>query len=207
MIRCIIFDFDGTLADTEQFSLNIYNELAEKYNFNKFTKQQYEEAKKLPFSKGLALTGVPASQIVPLLNKGQKLLKAQINNVEPFTDKLKEIIESLKQQVEYVGIISSNTKKNIKRFLKNMDIEVDFIKSSPLFTKEIKITNIMHKLKLQQKDILYVGDETRDIISSNKAGVYSAGVTWGYNSAEMLEKENPTYLINQLSEIFDIIKK
>jgi phosphoglycolate phosphatase len=38
-IRCIIFDFDGTIADTEHFAFNISNELAERYNFRKITRE------------------------------------------------------------------------------------------------------------------------------------------------------------------------
>ena len=62
---------------------------------------------------------------------------------------IKDILINLKSNLKYMGIISSNTKKNINNFLKNENIDnMDFIISSPLFSKEIKINKIKKKLKL-----------------------------------------------------------
>ena len=37
------------------------------------------------------------------------------------------------------------------------------------------------------EDVVYVGDETRDIVAARKLGIRVAAVTWGYNSSEALE--------------------
>jgi len=37
MMRVAIFDFDGTLADTEEANFVIYQKLAEKYNLRNIT--------------------------------------------------------------------------------------------------------------------------------------------------------------------------
>ena len=39
--KCVVFDFDGTLADTEEKTFNIYNDMAEKYKYRKITKFPY----------------------------------------------------------------------------------------------------------------------------------------------------------------------
>ena len=107
-----------------------------------------------------------------------------------------------------MGIISSNSKKNINTFLKNENIDtMDFIISSPLFSKEIKINKLKKKLRLKDEDILYVGDEVRDIVSAKKSNIDIASVTYGYNTKEYLSSEEPTYFIDNLKELFNIIKK
>ena len=83
---------------------------------------------------------------------------------------------------------------------------MDFIISSPLFSKEIKINKIKKKLKLKDEEILYVGDEVRDVVSAHKANIPIASVTYGYNTKEYLSSENPTYFIDSLKELSDIIK-
>lgn len=207
MIKIVIFDFDGTLADTERWSLDIYNELAAKYGYKTYTISQFEEMKKLPLSKIISLIDIPYTKIFLMLKAGQKILKKHINDVHAFNDDLKNILVQIKEIVGTIGIISSNTKKNIRRFCKNKEIEnMNFIFSSPLFAKEIKIFRILRKYKLKPHEILYVGDEVRDVESSKKAGIKIAAATWGYNCRSLLENANPDFLIDDLTDLIDILK-
>ncbi len=207
MIKIVIFDFDGTLADTEQWSLDIYNELAIKYNYKTYTLEQFEEMKKMPLSKIISVIDIPYTKIFLLLKEGQKILKKHINDVHAFNNNLKNILIEIKKLTDIIGIVSSNTKKNIRRFCKNKDIQnMDFIFSSPLFAKEIKIFRILKKYKLKPDELLYVGDEVRDIESSKKAGIKIAAATWGYNNRSVLEKSDPDFLIDDIMELTDILK-
>lgn len=207
MIKIVIFDFDGTIADTEQWTLDIYNELATKYGYKTYTIREMEEMKKMHLSKLLTVPDIPYSKVFILLKEGQSILKKNINNVRAFTEDLKKILMQIRELTGTIGIISSNTKKNIRRFCKNKDIEMDFIISSPLFTKEIKINRIINKYRVKPEEILYVGDEVRDIESSQKAGVKIASATWGYNDKELLSESNPDYLIDSISELIEILHK
>ncbi len=207
MIKTVIFDFDGTLADTEQWSLDIYNELAVKYNYKSYTLSEFEEMKKLPLSKIISMIDIPYTKIFVLLKEGQKILKKHINDVQAFNDDLKNVLIKIKELTGTIGIISSNTKKNIRRFCKNKDIEnMNFFFSSPLFAKEIKIFRIINKYRLKPDEVLYVGDEVRDVESSRKAGIKIAAATWGYNNRSLLEKSNPDFLIDDITELVDILK-
>lgn len=207
MIKIVIFDFDGTIADTEQWTLDIYNELALKYGYRTYTIKEMEEMKKMHLSKIISELGIPYSKIFLLLKEGQQILKKNINNVHAFTEELKQVLQKIRFLSGTVGIISSNTKKNIRRFCKNKDIDMDFIISSPLFTKEVKINRIIKKYRVKPENILYVGDEVRDIESSKKSGVKVASATWGYNDKDLLEESEPDYVIDDISELIDIIKK
>ncbi len=207
MIKLIIFDFDGTLADTERWTLDIYNELAVKYGYPALTLEEFEEMKKMPLNKIIASYEIPYTKMFSLLKEGQKILKKHINDVSAFEPDLKAILIKIGKMVGAVGIISSNTKKNIRRFCKNKDIDnIDFIISSPLFTKEVKIFHILNRYKIHPQQALYVGDEVRDIESSKKAGVQVAAATWGYNDRILLEQAKPDYLIDNINDLLDIIR-
>ena len=58
---------------------------------------------------------------------------------------------------------------------------------------------------LKNKEIVYVADETRDIEAAKKAKVRIISVTWGFNSREILKKQNPDFLVDRPEEILRII--
>ncbi|MCR2032194.1 HAD-IA family hydrolase [Anaerofustis stercorihominis] len=206
--KCVIFDFDGTLANTENVIFRVYNEIAKKYGYKEITHDYIDELKHQPIHNIIKDLGVPYLKVFSLIKKGQKLMKEYHKSMDPYEEDLKETLEALKSKLSYMGIISSNSKKNINTFLKNENIDtMDFIISSPLFSKEIKINKLKKKLRLKDEDILYVGDEVRDIVSAKKANIDIASVTYGYNTKEYLSSEEPTYFIDNLKELFNIIKK
>jgi phosphoglycolate phosphatase-like HAD superfamily hydrolase len=53
-------------------------------------------------------------------------------------------------------------------------------------------------------EILYVGDETRDIEAAKESGLRMAAVTWGYNSAVALSALNPEHLLQSPLELLKI---
>ncbi len=207
MIDCIIFDFDGTLADTERHSLSIYNELAEKHGFTVFTRKDVEELKHMVPAKIIAKAKIPYAMLFKVLKEGQEMLKKHIHDVPSFEADLKHVIDELRPHAKKIGVISSNLKKNIRIFLKNNDADMDFIISSPLFSKEAKIAKILRKHRFDAEKVVYVGDEFRDITASRKAGVKIVSATWGYNARALLEKGKPDYLIDDLSQLISIVRR
>ena len=56
-------------------------------------------------------------------------------------------------------------------------------------------------------EILYIGDEVRDIVSTRKVGVNMIAVTWGYNARTRLQRESPGWLVDKPADILEVIKK
>lgn len=206
--RCIIFDFDGTLADTEEIALAIYNELAGQYDYRPISQENLQKMKQMSFREMLDMTGMPVRKIPKILKMAQRRMKKRMDEVAPFDPLLKDRLLELKEEAGCLGVITSNTKRNVETFLKGQAIECfDFIIPSPLMSKQLKIQSVSKKYKLAKSDILYVGDETRDIEACEAAGVDFAAVTWGYNHPETLRKEKPAYLVDDMSELLDIVRK
>lgn len=204
--KYLIFDFDGTLADTESQAFTIYNELADKYNYKKITRDDLHNIKHLSFLEIIKLVDMPYTSIPKMVKQGQRLLKASMGSIKPFQSDIKEILVEIRENIEIMGIITSNTSKNVKKFVANEDINLfDFVESSPLLGKEKKINSICKKYKLNKEQVLYIGDETRDIDACKHAQVKCAAVTWGYNYLEALSKHNPDYIINDLKDILTIL--
>jgi phosphoglycolate phosphatase-like HAD superfamily hydrolase len=104
-----------------------------------------------------------------------------------------------------LGILTSNSKKNVNKFLINQKLDMFiFVDNSGLFGKESKLKKTMKRYGLNSEDILYVGDEIRDIFSTKHVGVDIAAVDWGYNDSESLKKNNPKYLISDPEKLIEI---
>ena len=54
-------------------------------------------------------------------------------------------------------------------------------------------------------DFIMIGDRKYDMIGANNAGIDSIGVTYGYGSLKELSDSNPTYIVNRIDEIRDIL--
>ena len=149
---------------------------------------------------------IPYLKIPKRVREGQKLMKKNMSAIEPFQPNLKEVLLQIRSKVEVMGIITSNIGKNVKKFIDNEEIDFfDFIISTAILGKEKKIEYISKKYKINPCEILYIGDETRDVDACKTAQVSCAAVTWGYNYPEALLRHNPDYVINDLEEILQIL--
>ena len=57
----------------------------------------------------------------------------------------------------------------------------------------------------EKSKVLMVGDREHDIIGANLNGIDSVGVLYGYGSYDELKKENASYIIEKLNDLFEII--
>ncbi len=203
--KYVIFDFDGTLADTEKINFNIFQQLSDKYNFKKVAIDEIHQLKKMSAKEVIDFLGIKKRKIPLAIKYGKKILKKDIHNVKPCKENIKTILGKLKDSGVKLGVLTTNSQNNVNIFLENNQIDFfDFVESSSLFGKEIKFKKIIKNKKLNSQDILYVGDEIRDIKAAHLSHVKIASVTWGYNSIEALKRHNPDYLINNPEELLSI---
>lgn len=206
--KCVIFDFDGTLADTEKINFGIFQEIADIYKLEKISFEEMKKLKRFSASEIIDHLNIKKRNIPGMIRKGRRKLHASIEEVDWCRESWPEVIQELKKAGYIIGIITSNSKKNVKKFLKNKNSEYfEFIYNSGLTGKERKIKKVMRKRKLSNEDILYVGDEIRDIKSSHNMKVHIASVDWGYNTRESLERNRPDYIIEEPKELIQILKK
>lgn len=204
MKKLIIFDFDGTLADSIYLSLDIYNEIAPKYNLPKVRKSK--RLRDIGLREGLKKFRIPLFKFVLLLKEHQRILNQRIDNVRIFPN-LKMVLTKLKKQYK-LGITTSNEKKNVLEFLKNNNIRdvFDFIEcGSPIFGKDRILRKMMKDTGYRKEDVIYVGDEVRDIETAKKIGIRIISIGWGMNSIRKLRKHNPDYLIHKPYDLIRIL--
>ncbi len=199
MFKYIVFDFDGTIADTFDLIKTIAKEEfgADDVDFDLFRK---EGARGLFKTMNIPLWKLPEMS----LKITSKLRNSKDIKLFPG---IMDLLRSLKDNYK-IGIVSSNSEENIMNALKKHHIEdlFEFIYSeSSLFGKHLVLRKMCKKYNINPLDVIYVGDEDRDIIAAKKIKIKNIAVTWGFNSKEKLSKEKPDYIVDSPMQILDII--
>ncbi|MBH8561152.1 HAD-IA family hydrolase [Nostoc sp. CENA67] len=206
--KVIIFDFDGTIADTVDALVVIANRLAVEFGYVQITQEELALLRNLTSREIIKYSGISLFKIPFLLKKVKSELKDKIHEFKPIPG-IQEALVELQYQGYSLGIITSNSKENVTDFLKinELDNLFDFIYSGvTIFGKTTIINNVLRQKQLKPQSVIYVGDETRDIEASKKANIKVIAVTWGFNSPEVLAKQNPDFLIDQPSELLEVMK-
>ena len=117
---------------------------------------------------------------------------------------MESVLSTLKRENFKLYIMSSNSKRNINKFLVTHGLSGYFIKvygNSGWFTKGPALRRLLKRNKLDSEQTVYVGDEVRDVIGAQLAGMPSVAVSWGFGSEKELLKYNPTVLVRQPAEL------
>lgn len=206
----IIFDFDGTLADSSEGILD-----AHKYTIEKF---------------GLAkLTNKELRNFI-----GGNLLKIYLNEFDLSTEVAKEAVSTYRKRYSKVGIkkaelypgctaMLKNLKEKgyklaiatlkadsfVKRMVENMEISEYFdcvcgMTNNDNLTKAELIQMCMHNLKANPTKTVFVGDSLGDYEGAINAKVEFIGVTYGFGFKK--EVENSFRTVQDISELLRVIE-
>jgi phosphoglycolate phosphatase-like HAD superfamily hydrolase len=207
-IKVIIFDFDGTVADSFNTLVKITNNLAAEFGYLSATPEEIAKIKDLTTRQIIQQSGVPIYKLPFLLRKVIAELNNQIHALYPIAGMQTALFE-LKKQGNKLGIITSNNRENVQVFLENNGLLnlFDFIYcGTSIFGKSRVINNFLRQANLQPEEIIYVGDETRDIEAAKKSNIKVIAVTWGFNSRNILKQQNPDFLIEHPQQLIEVIQ-
>ncbi|NWK55566.1 HAD hydrolase-like protein [Verrucomicrobiaceae bacterium N1E253] len=201
--NALIFDFDGTIADTLMEGVGIYNTMAEEYGLLKVEPADLPELRNLSAAGLFRHLGISAHRVPKLLYRGTRMLRGRIANL-PLIQGMAETLPKLRSRVSHFGILTSNSVDNVGLFLQShrLDPLFTFVSStSKLSGKSKHLKSIRKSYNMDRSKMLYIGDEIRDIRAAKKAGVAVAAVAWGFNSKPALEAEQPDYLLSHPDEL------
>jgi phosphoglycolate phosphatase len=206
MTKTIIFDFDGTLADSLQTLVEITNELAIEFGYRPVTPQQINDWQKLSSRQVLKMSGISLWQVPFLMHRFRLAFGKKADGVKLFPE-IVPMLHSLKQAGYKIGIISSNSVENISTVLQKHRVAhlFSFIDSSSVFGKGRAIRASLRANYIRREEALYVGDEIRDIDAARKGHITSIAVTWGFNHVETLANHQPDYLVDKPQEILQLL--
>ncbi len=201
----LVFDFDGTVADTRSVAHGILNDMAKEFGFRELPQEHLDAARDMSTRQFIAHLGIRSWRVPKIARRGLQLLHERINRINPIPG-MPDVLSELHGRGHRIGILTSNSEANVGAFLKRHDLPYfHFVRtSSKLFGKAKEMKRILKEEQVSAADVLYIGDETRDIEAAKETGLQIAAVTWGYNSAAALAAMDPDHLLNTPDELLKV---
>lgn len=203
-MSAIVFDFDGTIVDSRKYFIEFIAKQAGKYPL---TPELEEHLVGLPLAAVARTLGMPWWRLPRLYFRGRKSMDSVIRELKPFDD-MPETIRKLHAEGHELFILSSNSVKNIRVFLKKHNLRENFVEiygGVELFGKASMFHRLLRDHGLKPKELISVGDETRDIEAAQSVRVKTVAVTWGFARKEDLKILKPDAIVSTPAEIITAV--
>ncbi len=206
----IIFDFDGTLADTVPVMLTMVSSLAGEFGYDKkITAEDLDwvrdhELAEIPGKFGISWIKVPF-----MLMKGRDLLNKQMFSIPPCKGIL-EMLQALKKKGYVLAVLSSNRRDSIQEFIVKHGLEsyFDFVHSElNIFGKDKALLSLLKQHNMAIEDSIYVGDEVRDLQACKKIKIDCISAAWGLNTSRALQSHGAQWVVAKPQEIVELLQK
>ena len=206
-MAAIIFDFDGTIADSFTVIVDIFEHLTKQPE--KLTEEEVTELRGYPLEVVAERLKIRWWRLPFLLAKGRRLMGKRMDEI-PVFDGMGKVLDRLHAEGHELFVVSSNSKRNVRKFLKQHHLHKYFVEirgNAGLLGKARILRNLARSNSLQIKDCLYVGDETRDVIAAKTVGMRMLAVSWGFANADFLESLHPTAMAHEPDDIIKIMEE
>jgi len=205
-MKILILDFDGVIADSLSLQVKSVNKFSNKFGYQKIISVKIFKAYNM--QEIIEKIKMPEKYLITAIQKIREEASKHYDKVLLFKG-INEVLVELSKKYKLI-ILSSNQESTIKTFLEKNNMKNLFsaiYTGEKLFDKHIIIGNIIKDFNVSKKDVIFIGDEQRDIEAGKKSGIKTGGVTWGYNSKERLIKENPDFLFEKAEELLQLVKQ
>ncbi|MCU0565609.1 MAG: HAD-IA family hydrolase [Oculatellaceae cyanobacterium Prado106] len=203
----IIFDFDGTIADSLEILIIAANRIAPEYGYPPISMEQIPEFKKLSSREIMRYLGLARWRLPFFLQRFRHELTQSMGDLQ-FIEGMKEVLLKLHQQGHRLGIVSSNSQQNVERFLQIQGCAdwFEFVYGGQIFSSKAReLSRLVRLNQDRERAIVFVGDETRDVQAAKQAGVKNIAVSWGLNARENLVRSQPDVLIDRPGELWAVV--
>ena len=200
--RLVIFDFDGTLADSADWFISMTNEVARRFRFRQISDDEVAMLRGRSSREVVAYMRVPAWKMPFIARHTRKLVSENTSEIPLFPGS-PALIRRLHEGGVVLALVSSNSEANVRKILgpELAACITHYACGASMFGKTPKFRKVIRKAGARHGQVLSIGDETRDIEAASRAGIDSGAVTWGYARPEILEAHRPTFLFNTMDDI------
>lgn len=204
--KLVIFDFDGTLADTFPYFLRTVNTLAATYHFPPINPEDVDQMRGMDARQLMKNAKLPVWKIPLIANAFIRQMGKDIDQIRLFRG-IPDLLRQLSAQGVQLAIVSSNSEGNIRRVLgaETAALITYFGCGSSLFGKQHKFRKTMENCGVKLNEVLCIGDEVRDIEAAKGATMAFGAVAWGYTRADVLEAHPDIQVFYTIDDIVQTV--
>ena len=204
----IIFDFDGTIADSFVESLAAYNRIAPRLHLRSVQDHEIARLRGMGAGQLLQVLGIPMWKLPRLMIAVRADLHEHFHSVKPIAG----IVEALRELGAagcHLAMVTSNSDQNVRQFLARCHID-DFqtiVAGSSIFGKATRLRRLVKSASADRATTAYVGDTVPDIRAAREAGTLAVAVAWGFNDRAPLAAEAPDALVESAEQLTTTIQR
>ncbi len=215
MIKAVIFDLDGTLANTMPDLQTAMNNMLTRLGYKTRTKSDLIKAINRGAREFVRRSLPKDVQDVDFILEsaleayGEEYSLCYCEKSAPYNG-IEALLTELQARKIKVGVVSNKQHEFVINLLNKL-FDKGLIgcglgqASMPVKPNPQSTLFCAKELGAKPHQCLYVGDSDVDMETAKNAGMKSIGVSWGYRPAELLSEAGANYIVSDPSEILSII--
>ena len=206
-MQAVIFDFDGTIADSLPALLRMYDDVhgrpvqrTQEAVDSMRNKSMYQIAREM---------GLPLWKIAWLAIRGRRMLRRHLRSIRVYPG-LTELIRDLYEARVKLFVVSTNHSENIRKYLQWHDLDTYFdgiYGGAHFWSKAGMMRRVVRREGLDRAQLWCVGDEKVDVMSARGARLRIISVTWGYSSKHGLDSLKPDKLVTTVDDLRKVFRQ
>ncbi len=196
----LVFDFDGTLANSAGWFRSILPDLSRRFGFRCPDEAELEVLRHKPPREVMRILKIPGWKLVFIAVHVRK--RAAKAEAFPLFDGVPEVLRLIAAGGMKIAVVSSNAEVNVRRALgpELSALVASWSCGAGMFGKAKHFRDVLSELKVAPDCALAVGDEIRDIEAAREVGLRTAAVAWGFGMKPALEAAGPDLLFETMGE-------
>ncbi|WP_177184352.1 HAD family hydrolase [Psychrobacillus sp. OK032] len=205
MMKAIIFDFDGTLANTLPICFYAFQHVFKVFDNKDLTSKEIKEMFG-PSETGIIRNNLSNINKEDAIEYYYEKYSELHNDLVESNPEILDLLKSLKEKDIKIGIFTGKAKRSLDISLKalNMvgmfDVIItgdDVINPKPDPEGLLKALSI---IEVKNSEAIYIGDSDADIVAGVKANVFTIGVQWLPEYQTSTFSEEPNLIIKSVKE-------
>lgn len=215
MKKLVIFDLDGTLANTITDLGNACNYALAKKGYSEHPLSAYNYMVGNGVNKLMQRAAPDASEeeLKELLTLFKEYYDEHcIDYTEPYKD-INELLRELSAREIKLAVSSNKYQYAVDKIVENIFPDIKFAavmgerEGVPRKPDPSIIFAILNECPTPKKEVIMIGDSAVDIETARRACIESAGVTWGFRPVSELRKAYADHIVSEAFEILSLVER
>ena len=203
--KLIIFDFDGTLADTFASFVRVFDQAADKYGFKLLDRERQTALRGLDARQIMAHHDIPLWKVPAIARFMRARMADDVANITLFAG-IDRALRALHTQGVALTIVTSNSPANVRAILGPELIALfSHVEcGASLFGKPSKIRKVLAASGIAREHAMLIGDEIRDAKAAADTVIDFGAVAWGFNDIDALAAQHPQRIFRRDDDLLDL---